>query len=327
MIRIAGVCVKPFLSFGVAILILSVLLISFGTVQADPQPNYLPNESPTATATATLTGDPCYLTPPKPKIIAPKAGTVTNSTSMTFRWTKVECNKRYRVIVKRGGINGPTVWTAGKKKNRLTASNLARGYTYYWRVRACTTQDLCAWSKYTWFKINSANPSPTKTPTPVPGQPTATPVPSGNPPPQIANYSGPAAYLNDNPNQLWRFDCKLDEKKWVGYLVGSTIHNIALWYTPNEKIKYERVLLDHGQLVETKTLKANSSGYISLAVNTSSWTPDFHYHLIFTGMSSGVKHCGHFDLRSANALGELDLDHSPEAVERAYIQAGVDLPK
>ncbi|RIK25803.1 MAG: hypothetical protein DCC52_10880 [Chloroflexi bacterium] len=313
-----------------ALLFLAVLFGSFSQAQADPQPRYLPNESATPTATATATTDPCTVAPPKPQLVAPKRGATTNSTTMTFKWRKSECNRRYRVEVKRGSPDGPKVWTRGNKKNQLTATGLARGYTYYWRVRACTTLDLCTWSKYWSFKINSVNPSPTKTPTPVPGQPTATPVPGGNPPPQIVNYSGSAAYLNDKSDELWRSDCKLDEKKWRDYLVGSTIYNIALWYKPNEQVKYERVLLDLGQLVETKMITANSSGYVSFNVNTASWTPDYHYHLIFTGQSSGAKHCGHFDLIGGSAPSEghgHELDHSPAAVERAYRQAGLDLPK
>lgn len=342
MIRTAGVGVKQVLASAAAFFILVVLFVSFGTVQADPQPHYLPNESATATptetatvtatatATATATTDPCTVAPPKPQLVAPKKGTVTDSTTMTFKWKKVECNKRFRVLVKRGSANGPTVWSAGSKKNQLTAHGLARGYTYYWRVRACTTLDICTWSKDWSFKINASNPSPTKTPTPVPGEPTATPVPPGNPPPQIAVYKGPGGYLNTLPNELYRFDCKLDEWAWLkGVHQGQTVYNIDLWFSPNESIKYERLDFNLGEIVETRTLSANSSGYVSFAADTSSWTPD-HYHLIFTGKSSGTPHCGHFDLVSNSAMPERNLevlDHSPEAVERVYRQAGVDLPK
>ncbi len=316
---------KYIFAIAAVLFFLAVLFGPFGDVQANPQPFDTLDESPTPTA------DPCTVTPPKPKLVAPAKGMTTNSTAITFKWKKVDCSKRYRVEVRRGSPDGPVVWKHGRIKNTLTATGLAKGYTYYWRVNVCTPLGLCTWSNYWSFKINSPTPPPpTKTPTPAPGQPTATPVPSGNPPPQIANYSGSAAYLNDKPDELWRFDCHLDDKKWVGYLAGSTIYNIALWYKPNEQIKYERLLFDLGQLVETRTLNANSSGYVSLAVNTAGWAPDYHYHLIFTGKSSGAVHCGHFDLRSPPSMGQASprpLDHSPAAVERAYRQAGLDLPQ
>ena len=331
---------KQAFAFAAAFLVLVILIFSFGTARANPQtpysPNTLPTDTPTETATETATATPtatetatatattdiCLIPPPKPTLVAPKNNAQLDSSTVTFRWKKSACNKRYRLVVKRGSPDGAKVFSKGSKQNRITGT-FARGYTYYWSMRACTTADLCTWSKVRSFTIKQSQPVPTKTPTPVPGEPTATPVPPGNPPPQIANYQGDGAYLHDNPNELWRFDCAKDKDKWIGYLTGATIYNIALWYTPNEQIRYERMDFNLAQVVETATLNANSSGYISLTVNTGAWTPDHHYHLIFTGKSSGAVHCGHFDVRTANAPAHNDLDHSPAAVERVYEQAGL----
>lgn len=98
---------KQVFSIFAAFLILVVLLVSFGTARADPQPHFLPNESTTPTETATT--DPCAVPPPKPELVAPDKGTVTDSTSMTFKWKKVVCNKRYRLVLKQGSDKGPTV--------------------------------------------------------------------------------------------------------------------------------------------------------------------------------------------------------------------------
>lgn len=305
---------KQVFSIIAAFLILVILLISFGTVRADHQPHYLPNESATptetatATASATATTDPCTVAPPKPKLVAPDKGTVTDSTGMTFKWERVDCNKRYRLVVKRGSENGPTVWSAGSKKNKLTATGLARGNTYYWRVRACTTLDICTWSNSWSFKIKSAQPVPTKTPTPVPGAPTSTPVPAGNPPPQIAVYKGDGVYLNNISNSLFRYSCGPD--RWAQFRQGSTMYHIGLWFTPNEKINFSRLDFNLGTIVQTGTLYANSSGYVNYNVNTGSWTVPHHYHMIFKGATSGIERCGHFDL-TPNTAPESHEIHEP----------------
>lgn len=329
---------KHALAIAAAFAVLFILIGTFGSAQANPPVPYAPQQTetatPTATAietatatfTATASTDPCAVAPPKPDLVSPGRNTTLTSNTVTFKWKKVECNKRYRVDVRRGGKNGPKVWSAGTKKNQVTASGLARGYTYFWKVRACTTLDICTWSNSWSFTLPKVAPPPTKTPTP--GATTSATPPSGDPPPQIADYKGPGAYLHDNPNQLWRFDCGLDANKWIGYLVGTTIYNIPLWYTPNEQVKYERMDFNLAQIVETGTLTANSSGYVWFSVNTGAWTPDHHYHLIFTGKSSGTVHCGHFDVRTANSIAEEHpLDHSDAAVERVYRDAGVEPPR
>lgn len=303
-----------------ALVVFVALAFSFGTVKANPPRALLPQ----LTTTATPTIDPCALAPVKPKLVAPGKGQTIQASAVTLRWKQVDCVKRYRLVVRKNSATGPVVW-GGNVKDASKVLVLPRGAWYYWKVRACTPVS-CAWSKERSFYWKQGNPVPTKTPTPIAGQPTATPVAAGTPPPQIANYQGDGAYLHDNPNELWRFDCAKDKDKWIGYLVGKNIYNIALWYTPNEPLQYQRMDFNLATVVESATLSANSSGYIALTVNTASWTPDHHYHLIFKGKQSGAQHCGHFDVRTANAAAGADtLDHSPDAVERVYRQAGVEL--
>jgi hypothetical protein len=318
--------VKQVFAIAAALFVFVVLALSFGTARADPRTEYLPNETatltptetatftPTETAAATETAtamptiDPCSVAPPPPTLVAPQKGASIDSTTVTFKWKQVECNKRYRAQVRIGGAKGSLVWTAGSKKNQLTATGLGRGYTYYWRVRACTTQDICTWSKYRAFSIPSYNPPPPPTATPGPTPVGGTPVPTGNPPPQIAVYKGDGVYLNNIANQLYRFSCGPDG--WKQFRQGSTMYHIGLWFTPNERINFSRLDFNTGQIVETATLYANSSGYVSYNVDTSGWTPAHHYHMIFDGTTSGIERCGHFDL-IPNTAPESQAEHPP----------------
>jgi hypothetical protein len=49
--------------------------------------------------------------------------------------------------------------------------------------------------------------------------------------------------------------------------------------------------------------------------------------LIFTGKSSGVVYCGHFDVTHFNRSEILPPDsHSPQEIERVYRKAGLTPP-
>jgi hypothetical protein len=138
-------------------------------------------------------------------------------------------------------------------------------------------------------------------------------------------YKGASDYLNTDPNQLYRFDCGRDY--WLnGVIVGQAVYNIALWYYPNERITYQRVNFNLGQVVETRTLVANNQGYVSFTADTTGWVPD-HYHLLFTGQSSNVLWCGHFDVVSAPGQELPPVPHSAADVERVYRAAGIETPK
>ena len=300
-----------------------------------PTPSFTPTETttasatPTETATATATTNPCEGHPAAPNLVKPKNKTTTNNTQLILKWTRVECATNYRILIRKGSNNGDPVMRGSTKKIKVTTVNLARGLTYYWNIKACI-KALCTRSK-TWTFTISAPPTPTRRPT-TPGGGNGTPVP-GNPPGNLVNYYSPdrggvGVYLYNAPNTLFRFECARDANLWRQFGAGATMYNIALWYYPNESISYERLDFNIPQVVENKTLYANSEGYVEYAADTSSWTPNHHYHLIFTGSSSGVQYCGHFDIQSAGAPIEplAPNAHDPREIERLYRAAGVTIP-
>ncbi|MBI4671640.1 MAG: hypothetical protein HY741_08230 [Chloroflexi bacterium] len=312
---------KQVLAIAAAFAVLFILTMTLGVAQANPPAAYAPQATdtvtPTATptepatatptATATATTDPCTVNPAKPNLVAPKRNATLASNTVTFKWKNLDCIKRYRVDVRRGSPNGPKVWSRGTKNNQIAASGLVRGYTYFWKVRACTTLGLCTWSKVWSFTLPKSAPPPTKTPTPG-ATTSATPVPSGDPPPQIAVYKGDGVYLNSDPNALYRFSCGPDG--WAQFRQSLTMYHIGLWFTPNERINFSRLDFNLGTVVQTGTLYANSSGYVSYNVDTSSWTPAHHYHMIFDGATSGIQRCGHFDV-IPNTAPESKTIHAP----------------
>lgn len=292
----------------------------------------------TATATPTLTStattDPCQTRPAAPTLVRPANGAVFNRTQITLRWNPVACADKYRFVVHAGSKKGP-IADAGKTKNtHKTTQPLGRGSWYYWNVRACITGQGCTQSTTRRFRL-PAPPTPIPT-TPAPtGQPTTppngTPVP-GTPPGNLVNYYSPdrggtGVYLNNDNSSLFRYECGKDQTLWGHYPIGSTVYNIALWYYPNENISYSRLDFNAAQVVEQHTLQANSDGYVSYNVDTTNWTPNHHYHLIFEGQSSGVLWCGHFDVQQLNSPEPLEpVPHTAADVERIYRAAGLETP-
>jgi hypothetical protein len=317
-----------------------VAAISLGVAQVNANPPIAPQgsttptltETATTTATATLANDPCAEPPPAPELTSPDTGVTIDKTTITLRWNPIECANKYRILVRRGSKDGPPVVRGKTKKRRFIAGPLSRGYWYYWNIKACRAGLGCERSETWRFRIPTG-PTPVPQPT---GQPTTppqngTPVP-GNPPSNLVNYytpdrGGTGVYLSDEPTYLYRFECSKDSGLWGHYLSGSTMYHIALWYYANEKISYTRLLFDLSEVVETGTLYANSQGYVEYNVNTASWTPDYHYHLIFTGQSSGVTYCGHYDVQSGAEPSHPPVSHTEADVERVYRAAGLEPPR
>lgn len=296
------------------------------TVTSTPTQTSTPTFTPTETSTPTFTPtDPCYGQPAPPRLLRPRNKRTFSTTQITLRWERVECATNYRILVRIDSPSGDPVFRRSVKKLEKTVT-LTRGHKYYWNIKACHLK-RCNRSGTRWFKIDAPIP-----PTPRPTSPGSTPVPHGTPVPgtpprNIAVYKGVGAYLNTDPDALFRFECGLDSNRWIQLGIGSTVYNIALWYYPNEGITYQRMDFNLAQIVETGSLAANGSGYVELAVDTSSWTPNHHYHLIFTGKNSQVSYCGHFDVTQFGGTEPLPPDsHSPYELERVYRQAGVQIP-
>lgn len=172
-----------------AFLIMLIAALTLGIAQANPgtpttsetvdTSTPTPTDTGTATATATSTAtttptiDPCAVPPAEPHLNAPDKGSVIDKTQITLRWSEVECASKYRILVRRGSQDGPPVQRGKTKKLHFTTSSLARGYWYFWNIKACISDQGCTRSKTWTFRIPSGNPPPPPTPT---GQ--ATPQPN-----------------------------------------------------------------------------------------------------------------------------------------------------
>lgn len=332
---------KP-LALLAAFVLLFVVGATLGIAQANPQTapetTTTPSTTPTVTETPTLTATPpCSSEPVGPQLTSPTDGATVNKTTVKLHWEAVPCAYKYRILVRRGSNSGIPVTRGKTGKLVFKTDQLSRGYTYFWNIKSCVADQGCTRSDTWKFKIPAP---PTSVPPPT-GQATSTPPPGGSgtpvpgvPPSNLVNYytedrGGTGVYLYDSPQYLYRFECGKDSDKWVPFGVGATVYNVALWYYANEQVKMERLDFNAGQTVETKNLAANGSGYVSYDTNTGSWTPDHHYHLIFTGKSSGTVWCGHFDIQSGAVAAEIlqALPHSRDDVIRVYRAAGLPDPK
>lgn len=326
-----------------AFLLMLVVGATLSIAQANaplaPETTTTPSLTPTITETPseTPTTTPCNTRPDAPALVDPADGSTITRTSVKLRWDPVPCAFKYRILVRRGSKTGTPVQRGATKDTKTTTSSLSRGYTYFWNIKACTAGQGCTRSKTWTFRIPAP---PTSVPPPT-GQATSTPPPSGsgtpvpgNPPGNLVNYytdnrGGAGVYLYDSPEHLYRFECGKDSNLWPHFIVPTTVYNIALWYYPNEKVTMQRLDFNAATIVETKTLTANSSGYVDYTTDTSTWTQNHHYHLIFTGQSSKTVWCGHFDIQSGSvSAAELEaLPHSHTDVEKVYRAAGLPEPK
>ena len=315
--------------------VIFIAIVTFGSVQANPQTALAPQQtqpiSPTATGTITTTPTAdCTVAPAAPVLNKPVDKGTVKRPVVKLKWNSVACATRYRFVVRQGSKKGPRVMHGGTGKLEKKSSSLPRGYTYFWNIKACNSSG-CTPSDIWSFKIAAAT-SPTPQPTSpgggTPPPPNSTVVP-GNPPSQIAVYKGPGGYLNTVANELYLFDCSNQDYWLEGVREGQAVYNIDLWFAQNETISYRAFNFETGQTVESKTLQANSAGYVSYTANTSGWATPYHYHLEFKGKSSGTAHCGHFDLVSntASASAKEHVAHTDADVERAYRAAGLEPPK
>lgn len=305
---------KQSLAVSLLLALIAALISTFSIAQANPSPSVLETpatETATATATASPTTPPCDTRPLAPNLTKPKNKATVNGSTVTLHWNASECAKKYRIVVRRGAKKGALVLATRIKKLQLVTPPLARGYTYYWYVKACA--QLCSRSKTWTFKLP---PPPTPKPppgTPPPPPPNGTPVP-GVPPGNLYNYHGSSVYLNNNPNERWWSDCS---RTWRPY--GGTIYTTALWFYPAERVLLQVQDFNLGQVFIQQKYVANSQGYLELASDTSSWTTEHHYHFIFKGESSGVEYCGHFDLPLPGGA-PAPLEHEPHSP--AELKAG-----
>lgn len=305
-------------AFGISLLAFFLLILTFSVASANPFSTH-PTDDPAPEGVCTLPPD----TPPNPpKLQTPGDGTTTSSRSVLFTWRNNNCAVSYRISIWQNNV---TLIKRTKIQNAHQYSiTLNYNTWYYWNVRAYNAAGLFSTSAVIKFKTPAAPPPPPPPPTPTPGNGggggggggVGTPVP-GTPPGNINNYSqhGKGVYLSDTPTGLAFADCG---GGWHGYRQTANMYFVVLWFYPNEHVTFRRFDFNRAIYVGApQTFTANGSGYLSVKFDTTQWLPD-HQHLEFTGQSSKVFYCGHFDLNS-NTNGPMSQEHeahTPEELQR-----------
>jgi hypothetical protein len=248
--------------------------------------------TPTATTTPTL--DPCSSAPPPaPLLRKPADGATLDPVSQKVKldWKPADCALTYRVKVYRDSKDGALVSRKkGLTKTNYTTKELSPGHTYFWAAEACNAAG-CTRSKFRDFYIPpppTESPRPTRTPMP-------TSTPAAPPPYGVANWQGPSVYLGPE-DPVYYFDCG-----WKWRPQGDIVLIIAVGFTPGERVFYQAYEISSNVVSSTGNYIAASNGWVNTAVNTSAWAGG-HYHLIFTGQTSRVSQCGHFDLDHGPAI-------------------------
>ncbi len=124
------------------------------------EPTWTPTDTPTSTPvisetpTSTPTYDACSVKPAKPELIAPQDKARNLRARVKLQWGGGACVTKYKVVVRKGSQTGVL---ADRKVIRDGATvyqtnSLARGQTYYWRVRACNASG-CVWSAWRAFQV------------------------------------------------------------------------------------------------------------------------------------------------------------------------------
>ena len=283
--------------------------------------------SSTFTLTPTSTEAPCTPPPLAPELVAPQHHSVLKNTRIKLRWSEVNCANKYRILVRRDSREGEPVARGHTKKTKAFVE-LEPGHSYFWNIKACINNQ-CTRSTTRKFTIPAPpTPTPTLTPTrtatrsatPSGPNPGGTPVP-GNPPGQLNDYKGPSVYLSDDGSRVYYADCS---GGWVNYRKGSNMATVTLWFYPNEGVSFRLIDFNLAKIVQTGSYQANSEGFLTMSLDTSSWVTD-HYHLLFNGQTSKIEYCGHFQLFSDGGIAPQEhAPHTPEEMERARRMAGTE---
>ncbi len=123
-------------------------------------PTNTPSPTPTKTSTPTITPSPtattpsnaCQNKPAAPQLSKPKANAQVNKPQVKLDWNDVTCATKYKVLVKQDAQNGPKAAKKTVTVSNYTTQALAKGHTYYWRVKACNAAG-CAKSNWSSFTV------------------------------------------------------------------------------------------------------------------------------------------------------------------------------
>ena len=91
--------------------------------------------------------------PTVPQLRAPQNGKSCTQ-KCALDWTDVTNASYYVVQVRRGSTSGSIVASQKPTASALTTPSLAKGYWYFWRVRACNANNQCSgWTSYWKYKV------------------------------------------------------------------------------------------------------------------------------------------------------------------------------
>ncbi|MDL1896072.1 right-handed parallel beta-helix repeat-containing protein [Anaerolineae bacterium CFX7] len=134
--------------------------VGLGPPGAYAYPSAPPTVTPTITAGATLTPtatptapNECLQKPSAPALDAPANGAQPNRRRVVLTWQTSACANEYRVQVRADSRRGARVVNVvGLTASSFTTPRLARGHTYFWRVKACNSYG-CAKSAWRTFAL------------------------------------------------------------------------------------------------------------------------------------------------------------------------------
>ena len=103
------------------------------------------------TPTATPAG--CSQKPEAATLDAPVNGSTTTKRKVGLDWTGKICTTKYKVLVKQDSPQGPKADSKTVQTSAYQTKKLAKGHTYFWRVKACNDYG-CTKSVWYAFTIN-----------------------------------------------------------------------------------------------------------------------------------------------------------------------------
>ncbi len=229
----------------------------------------------------------CAGTPVPPVLVSPPKNADIFRNTITFTWKSSSCATKYRFIImtRRGTLIDRQVGITGTRTTPQVT--LTPGSYYYWNVAGCNSSG-CGSGPPRLFGYK------------VP----FTPTPSGSggggggtgggswsvtAPGSIANYQGPAVYLDTSPT-VYYADCTPPHKWWS---VGTVIYVAALGFGPGELVNFSITDLNTGVGYLSDSVNADSNGQIWIRLDQTGWPGGQHYHLVFNGSSQQI--CGHWD--------------------------------
>jgi hypothetical protein len=91
----------------------------------------------------------------KPGQMSPLHNSVTTKTKVTLKWYGTPCAPKFQVQLRRDNKKTGALLLDKQVSTTLAKTpTLAKGHTYFWRMRACNGATCGGWSGWFKFKVN-----------------------------------------------------------------------------------------------------------------------------------------------------------------------------